>query len=343
MSVRLVCPRCKKALDDTQQGLKCPGCGNCYPVIDAIPTFIHEGQNVELYSEWWHQKYEESLHARLAACWRIYRERLLRKKWLRPFLSAVLYFDVRRDLFFRKVFENYNASKKETLILDLACGKGRRCFAEYGHVVGVDLSFEPLPSASAIYGQVIHADALELPFDDQTFDFVVSSDFLGHIPSELKPQLLSEIFRVLKPGGITAHIMETDSTSFIYRFAKKEPVLFHRYFVEEIGGHFGLELPSAALKRFSEIGFATLYVKKIAPIWENLKNIRIYDNEYKTKSVLLKMWLFLCRAFKRLGAGQRLLEIVTGLASRIWARFIPLDSADALLVALRKPATPRRQ
>ena len=39
----------------------------------------------------------------------------------------------------------------------------------------------------------------KLPFDDKTFDAVFSNDVLCHLPG--RPEVLCEIFRVLKPGG----------------------------------------------------------------------------------------------------------------------------------------------
>ena len=43
------------------------------------------------------------------------------------------------------------------------------------------------------------ADAQTLPFDDATFDAVVANHMLYHIPD--LPRVLSEVRRVLKPGG----------------------------------------------------------------------------------------------------------------------------------------------
>jgi len=39
----------------------------------------------------------------------------------------------------------------------------------------------------------------ELPFEDKTFDAVFSNDVLCHLPA--RPEILGEMFRVLKPGG----------------------------------------------------------------------------------------------------------------------------------------------
>jgi SAM-dependent methyltransferase len=51
--------------------------------------------------------------------------------------------------------------------------------------------------------QVIDGDATEMPFGDSKFSGVVSFTMLHHVPSqELQNKLLSEVLRVLKPGGV---------------------------------------------------------------------------------------------------------------------------------------------
>jgi ubiquinone/menaquinone biosynthesis C-methylase UbiE len=79
---------------------------------------------------------------------------------------------------------------KQNKILDLACGAGRDYFSHYGEVVGIDLIKGPLLIAKKYYQEVIQTGINALPFPDNYFDYVVSSDIFGHIRLEDKMKLL---------------------------------------------------------------------------------------------------------------------------------------------------------
>ena len=104
-------------------------------------------------------------------------------------------------------------------ILDLGCGVGRHVITTYTlrdvQAVGVDLCLEDLLTANDRYQDEFAepdkteksfglsvADALTLPFADHSFDKVICSEVLEHIPDYRS--VLTEIRRVLKPGGILA-------------------------------------------------------------------------------------------------------------------------------------------
>jgi hypothetical protein len=110
---------------------------------------------------------------------------------------------------------------------------------------------------------------------------------IGHIPFEIKDQVFAEMFRVLKKGGRSVHVAETDSTSCWARFAHKDPALFRKYFVD-VPGHISLEMPSQLRQRFNKHGFKEIIFTKINGNVQECGTITgIFDNEYRAKSRFL--------------------------------------------------------
>jgi ubiquinone/menaquinone biosynthesis C-methylase UbiE len=96
-------------------------------------------------------------------------------------------------------------------IFDVPAGTGRLS-VELGkdgtRVVGGDLSLNMLNQAAAKAAEshrtdlwFTQANAGQLPFRDGTFDAVVSFKFFHLVPNDVKPVLIREMIRVLKPGG----------------------------------------------------------------------------------------------------------------------------------------------
>ena len=62
---------------------------------------------------------------------------------------------------------------------------------------------------------VLHEDATAMPLADASFDSAVCFTMLHHVPSAtLQDRLLSEVARVLRPGGIFAGVDSRYSRSF---------------------------------------------------------------------------------------------------------------------------------
>lgn len=89
-------------------------------------------------------------------------------------------------------------------VLDLCCGHGdmtARLSDGGARVTGLDFSQEALKRAQkrAPNATLVRGDAQDLPFADNHFDAVMCNLGLLHVPNRQKA--LSEIRRVLKPGG----------------------------------------------------------------------------------------------------------------------------------------------
>lgn len=92
--------------------------------------------------------------------------------------------------------------RSDLTILDIGCGTGAmsRKLAPWGAVVSAD--FSPLALTYCRrrnLHQLCMADAMRLPFRDNSFDVVVALDILEHLPDD--QAALCEFHRVLKPGG----------------------------------------------------------------------------------------------------------------------------------------------
>jgi SAM-dependent methyltransferase len=105
------------------------------------------------------------------------------------------------------------------VVLDIGCGFGRHSFEVVrrgGFSVAADLAapelvkvlgtframadVEQLPPSAR--GTATQASVLSLPFPDATFDHVIASEILEHIPDDT--DAMAELARVTKPGGTIA-------------------------------------------------------------------------------------------------------------------------------------------
>jgi demethylmenaquinone methyltransferase/2-methoxy-6-polyprenyl-1,4-benzoquinol methylase len=119
--------------------------------------------------------------------------------------------------------------------LDVCCGTADWTIAlaeavgPTGEVVGLDFSQNMLnvgkqkvTEANLNQVTLIHGNAMELPFPDHSFDYVTIGFGLRNVPDYL--QVLKEMNRVLKPGGIAVCLETSQPTLIGYR------QLFYFYF-----------------------------------------------------------------------------------------------------------------
>jgi SAM-dependent methyltransferase/uncharacterized protein YbaR (Trm112 family) len=109
------------------------------------------------------------------------------------------------------------------LVLDVGCGMGR--FSDVASrwgatVVGIDLT-SAVDAAYANIGQrdnvnLAQADVFDLPFRDQTFDFIFSIGVLHHTPNTREAFI--QLPRLLKPGGrIAIWVYTTDMRAWSWK------------------------------------------------------------------------------------------------------------------------------
>ena len=117
-------------------------------------------------------------------------------------------------------------------ILDVGCGPGAYLLilSKMGALVsGQDLfdSASAFLRKNGVDADIKTGDAAKrLLFDDNYFDVVFSADFFEHISYEQKNQVVSEIYRVLKPGGgITIKTPNSDYLKITLFFKKIRAVL----------------------------------------------------------------------------------------------------------------------
>lgn len=118
--------------------------------------------------------------------------------------------------------------KKGTKALDVCCGTADWTLAmaeavgEEGKAIGLDFSENMLEvGKTKVKNQnknnvdLIHGNAMELPFEDNTFDYVTIGFGLRNVPDY--NQVIKEMYRVVKPGGRVVCLETSQPTVPVFR------------------------------------------------------------------------------------------------------------------------------
>ena len=157
----------------------------------------------------------------------------------------------RFDIRFARTMWVYDNVRAGSAVLELGCGAGMLAILKRKQVTltGVDLSEEcALAARRNRYDATYRAELSSLPFPDDSFDYVVSLDVIGHIGMEEKDAVLAEIKRVLRPSGVTLHGIECTNHSAQKNYDEMTAEQLRRFI--EVDGHVGLEEEQEHAVRF---------------------------------------------------------------------------------------------
>jgi SAM-dependent methyltransferase len=150
------------------------------------------------------------------------------------------------------------------LVLDMGAGAGRHAFEVYrrgAHIVALDYSLADLKDVSGLFAAMtdageapagtvaatVNGDGTRLPFLDDTFDRIICSEVMEHIPDD--SAAAAELARVLKPGGTIAVTVPTWLPEKVCWALSDE---YHAPFVE--GGHVRIFTEASLRTRFRDAG-----------------------------------------------------------------------------------------
>lgn len=317
----VVCPFCMSDFNYIDGGVRCRKCGRVFPEKNGILCFgpvdwFYEGKFIEMKD------------------WSLAQEAGIKK------IFKALYRSISISVFETRFFAKHLKrciQDEDANILDFGCGGGAAILTESGYATGVDLSLASLLEAQKIYDHVYQIDGVHLPFPDASFELVYTSHVFGHIPLHQKPHVISEIHRVLKPGGYLLSSIECDSNSIIYRRAKRVPALFSKCYMDQ-WGHCGLELPKVNFQRFREAGFlpvielADIHKGYLRPV-TNYKNLRLYKDKdaFLFRLGTLSNWIDRSRVL------TLAIDFVFGIMVPIAYLFTPPDHRDSAKAVYQKP------
>lgn len=183
----LKCLHCDSELHiNYEERIECFQCKACYPIINGVPVIINEEKSIFSFSDFQDYKnlfFDISSQGNL-------------KAKISSLLPALSFNKVSRQNFdlLLNIFKG-KSEKASVLILGGSIeGQGISRFIKSPllDIIESDVSFGPKT-------QII-LDAHNIPFQEETFDCVIAQAVLEHVVDP--QQCVSEIYRVLKPGGI---------------------------------------------------------------------------------------------------------------------------------------------
>ena len=221
-------------------------------------------------------------------------------------------------------------------VLDVACGAGMEYLARRYRMAGLELSHRSARVMAGVYDLSLQAGAAGIPLADQSVDAVVSRFFLEHVPVAAKLELIREMKRILKPGGVLVSLQDCDCNNWLWQWAKRDPELFQKHFVEN-DGHYGLLHPSRNLQLFREAGFEV--VKYYGANKTPLVTLSMLEwmQSYRAKSKTANLALGLAHSVAKNRLSNLFYTSAMTVFDDMTGPLLPLDHARYLLCVCQTP------
>ncbi|MHC0036115.1 demethylmenaquinone methyltransferase [Pseudoneobacillus sp. C159] len=209
---------------------------------------------------------------------------------------------------FEKIYDNYDKMnsvisfkqhirwRKDTMkrmgvkpgskALDVCCGTADWTIAlanavgPKGEVIGLDFSENMLKigqkkveELNLKHTKLIHGNAMELPFKDNSFDYVTIGFGLRNVPDYL--EVLREMNRVLKPGGMAVCLETSQPTMIGFR---QLYYLYFRFIMPAFGKVFAKSYQEYSWLQESARDFPGM--KELAKMFENAGFKNVYFKPY---------------------------------------------------------------
>lgn len=249
----LCCPHCKKDLESYKTYLSCSICKQRYPIENGIPDFLKSSKNADIIltqKKW---------------------DKLFKQEAKSDFLKKI---DEVENKYFRsdwqQIKKHYRQNKKN-IYLEIGSGLfyfGRALGKKGYPVVGIDISLESLLLAKKALKAakvkdylLVRGNILDMPFKENSFHLIVGFGVIEHFKNTLSA--LSEIFRVLSPGGLiynTVPYLNLGSLTYrqIWGNIPRLPILENIYYF------FHSKILGGKHMRFGyELSFTQSYLKNI--------------------------------------------------------------------------------
>jgi ubiquinone/menaquinone biosynthesis C-methylase UbiE len=173
----------------------------------------------------------------------------------------------------RKLLDSFAARfNKDSLICDAGCGPsahiGEYLFDKGIKVVGVDISEKCIDLAKLNNPEMEfeYADISNLPFDDNSFNGLISYYSIINTPKIYIPKIFSEFRRVLKPDGYLLVAVKAGTTEgYIDDLLEVKTKIYFSLFTQE-----------EIVNYFSQAGFLLKFFDKRNHYYFEISNERIF-------------------------------------------------------------------